>query len=448
MQIEKGDKLYFLGIGGIGMSALARYFHAAGAEIHGYDKTRSIITESLENEGMVIHYTDSPELIPEDLRLAVYTPAIPKDLTEYQTLLQSGKPLMKRAEVLGTISRNIPTIAVAGTHGKTTVSSMIAHLLAQAGKPFTAFIGGIANNFRSNLVIQPNSQWLVVEADEYDRSFLQLKPHIAIVNSMDADHLDIYGSPEEMQETYRLFASSAGQGGKLIYRRGLPLSSISENSQVFALDEPADFSAQNIRVEKELFRFTIKTPAGDFETALGMPGHHNVLNALAATAACMTAGISPETIAAALPAYKGVWRRFDIIINRPDFLYVDDYAHHPEELRAAIETARNLRPCRHLTGIFQPHLFSRTRDFMDGFARSLALLDRLILLDIYPARELPIEGISSEVLLRKVPMKDKILLSPNEAIAFVKTHPTDVLMTLGAGDIDRMVEPLRKLFTE
>ncbi|MCE1202405.1 MAG: UDP-N-acetylmuramate--L-alanine ligase [Bacteroidia bacterium] len=446
MNIGKGDIVYFLGIGGIGMSALARYFKAAGAEIYGYDKTPTALTESLEQEGMHIHYDDRPDLIPAKIALIVYTPAVPKTLKEFGFLSASGRPMMKRAEVLGAISRTIPTIAVAGTHGKTTVSSMIAHILKEAGVSFTAFIGGIANNFGSNLVLNPSSEWLVVEADEYDRSFLQLHPQISVVTSMDPDHLDIYGSREAMEDTYRSFAAKIKQEGTLIHRLGLPLEKTKTDTLTFALEKVADFSAHDIRVENDCFEFSMQTPDGIYTTHIVVPGHHNVLNALAATAACYAAGVEPLATAEALPRYKGVWRRFDIIVRRPDFIYIDDYAHHPEELRAAITTARKLRPGKHLTGIFQPHLYSRTRDFMDGFAQSLALVDRLILLDIYPARELPIDGISSSKLLDKVALKDKMLLSMDEAIDFVRTHPTDVLMTLGAGDIDRMVAPLKIMF--
>ena len=446
MNIGKGDIVYFLGIGGIGMSALARYFQCFGAEIHGYDKTATALTDSLQSEGMQIHFDDRPDLIPAKTSLIVYTPAVPKTLKEFQVLSASGKPMMKRAEVLGSISRIMPTIAVAGTHGKTSVSSMIAHILHQAGVPFTAFIGGIANNFHSNLVLHPHSRWLVVEADEYDRSFLHLRPHIAVVTSMDPDHLDIYGNHENMVANYRSFAGNVIGNGHLILRHGLQITHDKARCQFFAIGKEADFTAEDIQIENDRYRFTMHTPAGTYPASLSSPGQHNVLNALAAAAACMAAGIEASTIAAALTTYKGVRRRFDIIINYPDFLYIDDYAHHPEELKAAIGTARSIRPGKHLTGIFQPHLYSRTRDFMDGFAESLSMLDRLILLDIYPARELPIDGISSAGLLEKVRLNDKILLTMDEALSFLKNNPTEVLMTLGAGDIDRMVLPLKSMF--
>lgn len=446
MIANKGDILYFIGIGGIGMSALARYFLALGAQIHGYDKTPTPLTESLQREGMQIHFDDRPELIPSETKFVIYTPAVPATLNEFRTLKNSGKPMMKRAEVLGAISKAMPTIAVAGTHGKTTVSSMIAHILQHSGIPLTAFIGGIANNFGSNLVLNSNSQWLVVEADEYDRSFLHLMPQIAVITSMDPDHLDIYGSQEQMELTYRNFAARVPAQGRLIHRQGLPVNNTEAACITFSVNSDADFTAHNIRVEDDRFFFDMKFNGGSHPANIRIPGHHNVLNALAAAAVCMVAGVSPEAISSALSVYTGVWRRFDIIVNKPDFLYIDDYAHHPEELKAAIITARSLRPGKHLTGIFQPHLFSRTRDFMDGFAQSLSMLDELILLDIYPARELPIEGVSSQILLEKVSLRNKRLLSMEEAMDYLKEHPTEVLMTLGAGDIDRMVAPLKKIF--
>lgn len=448
MNPGKGDILYFLGIGGIGMSALARYFQWTGASIYGYDKTPSPITDSLMREGMHIHFDDRPDLIPAKTTMVIYTPAIPSTLKEFITLKASGIPMMKRAEVLGSISRSMPTIAVAGTHGKTTVSSMIAHIIHEAGIPITAFIGGIANNFGSNLVLNKQSQWLVVEADEYDRSFLHLKPQLAVITSMDPDHLDIYGSKESMVETYSRFAATVPKEGKLIIRKGLEVGVEETGLMTFTIAEDADFSVGDIRVLDDKFYFTVHTPAGSFDTSLGMPGNHNILNALAATAACMQAGIEPAVIARALPKFKGVWRRFDIIINRPGMLYIDDYAHHPEELKAAINTVRSLRPQKNITGIFQPHLYSRTRDFMDDFAQSLALLDQLILLDIYPAREQPIEGVSSAVLLEKVPIRNKMLLNMEQTINYLRQHPSEVVMTLGAGDIDRLVAPLKKMLEE
>jgi UDP-N-acetylmuramate--alanine ligase len=442
----KGDILYFLGIGGIGMSALARYFQSLGAQIHGYDKTPTWLTESLQAEGMTIHFDDRPDLIPDNTKLVIYTPAVPDTLHEFKALKGSGKLMMKRAEVLGAISRTLPTIAIAGTHGKTTVSSMIAHILQAAGISCTAFIGGISNNFGSNLVLHSNSQWLVVEADEYDRSFLQLSPQITVITSMDPDHLDIYGSREQMEHTYHSFAAGTPKHGRLIFKKELHLKANGIPTSTFSLSAEADLTAKNLHLADDKFFFDLKLNHGSYPTNIQVPGNHNVLNALAASAACIAAGIEPSVIAAVLPEYRGVKRRFDIIVKKPDFLYIDDYAHHPEELKAAIGTARALRPGKHLTGIFQPHLFSRTRDFMEGFAQSLSMLDELILLDIYPAREQPIKGISSEKLLEKVSLDKKILLSMEEAITYLQAHPTDVLMTLGAGDIDRMVEPIKTIF--
>lgn len=446
MKFGAKHTIYFLGIGGIGMSALARYFLLQGARIFGYDKTRTALTQQLELEGMTIHFEDDISLIPSRIDLVIYTPAIPADHKGFQYLLNQGVKMMKRAEVLGELSKDLPTIAIAGTHGKTTITSMLAHILAASGKPITAFIGGIANNFSNNFVQHPHAEWFVVEADEFDKSFLNLRPDIAVISSMDADHLDIYGSHSKMLENYARFADNVNQKGCVMLKYGLNLS-LNTHKITYGLDADADVFAQNIRVENGRFVFELCASGQITEVRMLVPGRHNIENALAASAVALHIGIELKAISDALDTYRGVYRRFDIRINSPKIVYIDDYAHHPEELRACISAARELFPDRKITGIFQPHLFTRTRDFMDGFSESLSLLDELILLDIYPARELPIPGVTSNILLESVKLEKKYLKSKDELIAYLEENSPDVLLTLGAGDIDQLVEPIQKLFT-
>lgn len=448
MEYGKEHTIYFLGIGGIGMSALARYFHYHGANVLGYDRISTPLTQKLEKEGIKVHYKDQPDQLPEKIDLVIYTPAIPHDLGEFVSLKKSGVPLMKRAAVLGAITKNIPTIAVGGTHGKTTITSMIAHLLHEATGKVTAFIGGLANNFKSNLVLTDQPDWIVVEADEFDKSFLQLQPMITLLSSMDPDHLDIYGSEEEMIMTYRQFIKKTLPQGKVIAHYGLKTGATS-NEITYGINPQADIFAQNIHIREGRFYFEIVSKHfGIAATSLALPGRYNIENALAATAAALEAGIGLQQIASAIQSYSGVWRRFDIRINKPDFVFIDDYAHHPKELQSCIEAAREMYPGKKITGIFQPHLFSRTRDLLEGFAISLGLLDEVILLEIYPARELPIEGITSSLLLQKINCNKKVLLQKNEVLNYLIANPTDVLLTLGAGDIDKIVEPIQKHFEQ
>jgi UDP-N-acetylmuramate--alanine ligase len=360
---------------------------------------------------------------------------------------QKGYPLMKRAEVLGMLTQNIPTIAIAGTHGKTTITSMVAHILHEAGIKITAFIGGIANNFGSNLVLSHESEFMVVEADEYDKSFLLLHPDIAVISSMDADHLDIYQDHTKMLQHYNQFASRIKKDGILIHKAGLPIDN-DLNSITYNSDKPAHFYAQNIRVEKGSFVYEWLVPNHKpITVSMKVPGRHNIENALAASAVAMQIGLSPEIIAEALGNYKGVWRRFDIKIETASHVYIDDYAHHPEELKACINAVKELYPNEKITGIFQPHLFTRTRDFLLEFAQSLNLLDELILLEIYPARELPIEGITSKTLLDICESPKKNLIAKQDILEFISKKRPKILLTVGAGDIDQIVEPLQKMIS-
>ena len=431
-----------LGIGGIGMSALARYYHSKGYTVAGYDRTPSQLTQQLENEGMAIHYEDNPTLLPALIDFVVYTPAVPKDLKELEALQQNDIKIMKRSEALGLVSEQHFTIAVAGTHGKTTTTAMVAHILHACGKDTTAFIGGIANNFNSNLLLgQADDSIMVVEADEYDHSFLRLHPNISIINSIDADHLDIYGDKQHLVAGFNDFAQLTD--GKVIVKEGLAIHT--DHGIRFGFGDSCDYRAEIIKSEKGVTDFIIHSEGQRTEVKLPMAGNHNVLNATAAFIAARQVGIEPETIAEALATFKGVKRRFDIRVNNEKHCYIDDYAHHPEEIRSCLTAVKASFPEKRLTLIFQPHLFSRTRDFMDEFASVLALADELILLDIYPARELPIEGITSKALLDKVQMNDKHICQKSELISLIDSKKPELLVTMGAGDIDRFVEPLEKM---
>ena len=447
-------KVYFIGIGGIGMSALARYFKSKGCEVCGYDRTETALTRNLESEGIAVHYADDIGSIPQSFKtdketvLVVFTPAVPASHSELQWFKDMNYRMMKRSEVLGMISQSKETIAVAGTHGKTSVSTMIAHLLTTADVGCDAFLGGISKNYKSNLLLAEGSRCVVAEADEYDHSFLRLHPHIAVVTAMDADHLDIYGTHEAMKEAFAQFVMQITMGGILLIKHGLTLP-VPEKVRTFtySLDNSnADFYAENIRVEDGRYLFTLRTPQGIIsDIRIGIPGLVNVENGIAAMAATILAGADAKKIKAGMASFKGIQRRFDERFCTDKMVYIDDYAHHPEELRFTIESVRKLYPDRRITGIFQPHLYSRTRDFADEFAQSLSLLDSLILLDIYPAREEPIEGVTSKIIFDKVTIEDKYLCSKNEVINMLNKMETGVLLTLGAGDIDTLVEPIEKM---
>ena len=450
MELKNLKTVYFLGIGGIGMSALARYFKANGSIVCGYDKTPTPLTTELQNEGIDVHFDENISAIPSNTDLVIYTPAIPKDHKELIHILEIGLPIKKRAEVLGMITKQTTTIAIAGTHGKTTITSLVSHILKQSDKAITAFMGGISKNYDTNFLLSPNSDITVVEADEFDRSFLTLFPDVAIISSMDADHLDIYGSKEYLVESFELFAGQIKKGGKLILKKGLTIPE-NENFKIFYYslnDVTADFYASNITLVEGKYHFELmhkNENCGTFN--FGFPGLHNVENAVAAIASAITIGIDISKIKKAIASYIGVKRRFDKRVDLADVVYIDDNAHHPEELGACITSVRNIYQGKKITGIFQPHLFSRTRDFADEFAKSLNLLDELILLDIYPARELPIDGITSQMLLDKVTIENKILVSKEELIPEVLKRKLEVLLTLGAGDIDQLVMPIEKSIT-
>jgi UDP-N-acetylmuramate--alanine ligase len=445
MKLDGLKKIYFVGIGGIGMSALARYFNSLGIEVFGYDKVETVLTKNLVAEGMHIHYEDDVRQIPTGIDLVVYTPAIPKTHQELNYFLEQNYPVKKRAEVLGIISKNRKTIGVAGTHGKTTTSAILTHVLRSCGVDCTAFLGGIAANFDSNFVAG-QSEWVVMEADEFDRSFLHLYPELAIITSMDADHLDIYGDEASMHQTFYDYAKQVQN--TLYYKYDLPLES-NHNKDITLRSygiEAGSARAMNVRAEAPYFVFDWQD--GDHvikDLKFTLPGNHNVLNATAAIAIAKQLGCEDEKIRAALFSFKGIKRRFEFIIDKAEQVYIDDYAHHPEELKAAIQAAKTLYPDRTITGVFQPHLFSRTKDFAAEFAIALDLLDVTILLDIYPARELPMEGVSSAIIFDKMKSNHKVLIEKEALLEELKNRKIDVLMTLGAGDIGALVENISKI---
>lgn len=444
MELSKINRVYFVGIGGIGMSALARYFAKRGVLVCGYDKTRTNLTIALENEGILVSYLDQESVVPVCFvenhpdSLIVYTPAIPKNSNILNHFKENGFILKKRSEVLGIISKEMFCIAVAGTHGKTTTSSMIAHILTDTGFGCTAFLGGITTNYNTNVLYGKNNV-VVVEADEYDRSFLTLHPDVEVITSMDADHLDIYGDESHLHESFYLFADQLKEDGKLFVKDGLPMGGIT-----YSADLNSALKATNIHVKNGNFVFDFEdgyTTIKDLN--LAMPGKHNVENAVAAIGVALSLGIHPKSIKKAVDTFKGVKRRFETLVNTPEHIYIDDYAHHPEELRACFDAVRQLHPDKKLTVIFQPHLFTRTRDFADEFAKVLSTVDELVLLEIYPARELPIEGVNSQMLLDKVTATAKELCGKDLVVAHIKSKKPELLLTVGAGDIDTLVEPLK-----
>lgn len=448
MELENIQRVFLIGIGGIGMSGLARYFKKRGCVVCGYDKTGTPLTESLMNEGIPVVFMDDEDSIQvsflenDSNTLVIYTPAIPSDSKILNFFKEGGYTMKKRSEVLGIISKGMFTIAIAGTHGKTTTSSIVAHVLKDSGYDCSAFLGGIATNYNSNVLFGDNNT-MVVEADEYDRSFLTLHPDIAIVTSMDADHLDIYGDKSHLVDSFKQFTSQLKEGGRLIYRQGLDLS----HGKTYSANVVADIQAVNVQIKEGSFFFDFKNANGIIENIqLGLPGLHNIENAVAAIEVALHLGISADKIRNALANFLGVKRRFEYVVKSPEHIYIDDYAHHPEELRACIQAVKSLYPNKKLTAIFQPHLFSRTRDFADGFAEVLAMIDDLIMLDIYPARELPIEGVNSAMILDKINNPKKQILSKQDAIEYVRANKPELLLTVGAGDIDTLIQPLKTIF--
>jgi UDP-N-acetylmuramate--alanine ligase len=455
MDLQDIRSVYFLGIGGIGMSALARWFVLQGATVAGYDRTPTPLTGELTGEGMKIHFEEDLRAVPKKTDLVVVTPAIPKEHRELQHFIKNGIPVLKRSEVLGMICSRFRTIAVAGTHGKTTTSTLIAHMLKNAGIPHLAFLGGIAKNYGTNFLASGktagNEPWCVVEADEFDRSFLQLSPDIAIITSSDADHLDVYGTHGQLLDSFSEFTTRIRKGGTLILKTGTGVVPLNPGANVltYSLKGKADFHASRMSIEDGEFHFDLATPHGTEKGYIsGMPGSFNVENAIAATVAATVAGLTGDQARDALKTYQGVRRRFDLQISRPGLIYIDDYAHHPEELRACITAVRELHPGKKITGVFQPHLYSRTRDFADGFAEALSLLDTLILLPIYPARERPICGVTSKMIYDKVNLQKKMMTGKSELISDLKQCRPEILLTLGAGDIDQLVNPIVNAFAK
>lgn len=455
LNINQFDRAYFIGVGGIGMSALARYFNQQGWKVAGYDKTETPLTLNLAKEGIEVHYEDFGPSLPEAFQnkektLVIYTPAIPANFGELLYVQYNEFTVKKRAEVLGMITRDSKALGVAGTHGKTTTSTMLAHLLNESDLKCNAFLGGISTNFNSNFV-SGDSNLTVIEADEFDRSFLQLNPFASIITSTDADHLDIYGSTDVFLEGFKEYAKRIDPNGFLVRHVSVDLTH--QNTITYSLDLDADFSGSNPRFENDCFLIDLKTPDQLWENIeLGVPGLHNAENAIACIALCLQLGLSEETIREGLKTFSGVKRRFEYHVRSKDFVYIDDYAHHPTEINALVSSIRLLYPDHKITGVFQPHLFTRTRDFFDEFAEELSQLDEVILLPIYPAREEPIAGITSDALLNKMANIDKKVLTPSEAVQHVSSNSRklsgrNVVLTLGAGDIDRIVPLLKNAFT-
>lgn len=439
--------LYFLGIGGIGMSALARYFLKQGCQIHGYDLTLSPLTRRLEAEGMKIHYSEDISCIPEHVDKVIYTPAIPKSNAELVFFKNKGIALNKRAEVLGEISRRMFTIAVSGTHGKTSITAMIAHILRTAELPLLAFIGGISKNLDSNVFISDHPEYLVVEADEFDRSMLKLEPNLAVVTSMDADHLDVYRDLAEIHSTFRIFARQLRKDGRLIVHEKLTIFENEFPGRVtYGLSKDAKIFAAGIQIKEGKFCFGVwEGQQLLMDLRLKISGLHNVENALAAVAVAREIKIEPGIIKKALECFTGVERRFDFRIQRPGLVYIDDYGHHPVEIKATIDAARTLFPGKKISAVFQPHLYTRTRDLADEFATALSGLDRVFLLDIYPAREEPIPGVTSGMILEKIKTEEKYLFDKKAFLKFLETDDPEVLISLGAGDIGMMVKDIERI---
>ncbi len=450
-----GGRIYFIGIGGIGMSALARYFNAKNVTVSGYDKTETALTKQLAAEGIRVHYEDNIEFIDTDAQLIVYTPAVPKDHAELNYYLAHNYAVVKRSDVLGAITGSSFNICVAGTHGKTTTSAMVAHILQHSGYGCNAFLGGIAVNYNSNF--WPSEKNVcVVEADEYDRSFLKLSPDVAIITAMDADHLDIYGTAENVEQAFIDFSTKLKDGGLLLSKFGLSRTAALKASHHLTYhlnDVKANVCAANIKMNNGSYRFDIiyKNPVAISwklnEVELNMGGMHNIENMIAAIAVAHHLNIEDEKIKAAVSSFKGVKRRFEYIVKNEKQIFIDDYAHHPDELKALLTGAKKLFPDKKCTIIFQPHLFSRTKDFADGFAESLDSADEIILLPIYPARELPMEGVNSEMILNKMKSTNKKVLHKTEILDWIKNSKTELLITAGAGDIDTVVEPIKKILT-
>lgn len=461
MTLDNIHNVYFLGIGGIGMSALARWFGANGYVVSGYDRTVTELTQKLEGEGIEVHYDDDVVHIPEAVMndptntLVVYTPAIPKDHKEYNYLVDKNYTIMKRSEVLGHLTHSMFTVAVAGTHGKTTTSSMIAHLLRSAGKNCTAFVGGIMTNYDTNLIIgdKKDDAIMVVEADEFDRSFLTLHPDVAVITAVDADHLDIYGTAADLQDSFRAFIDNIKARGQLFIEESaadkINLKNLDHLTVTTYGLSRGDISAESLGVEDARFTFDYHGDQLAIDgLSLGLPGYHNVENAVAAISVVHQINMDADIIREGVQTYVGVKRRFEYVLREDNLTFIDDYAHHPRELEALISSVRKLLPGKRITAVFQPHLYTRTRDFAEGFSQSLDLADEVILLDIYPARELPIEGVTSAMLLEGMQLPYKELCSKENLLKLLANKELEVLLTIGAGDIDKLVQPIKELLQE
>lgn len=451
INLSSFKSIYFLGIGGIGMSALARYFKSKGFDVNGYDKTQTPLTDNLDNEGIGVHFEDLGERVKELVgelseTLVVLTPAIPKDMQEWNWLKEAGYTILKRSEVLGVITQNSKGLCVAGTHGKTTTSTLLAHILTHTGHECNAFLGGISSNYNTNYLPSLTSDYTVIEADEFDRSFLRLSPFASVITSNDPDHLDIYGDEANFLEGFQQYANLIDKEGVLVLKKGLKLTS-NATIKTYAINEEADFVGSNLRVENGFQVVDVSFENQSWKTViLGLPGIHNAENALACIAMCHFLGLTEEEIRSGLASFKGVKRRFEYHVREKECVYIDDYAHHPTEIHSLISSVRLLYPNQKITAVFQPHLFSRTKDFMEGFASELGKVDELILMPIYPARELPIEGVTSEVLKERIENLNVSILTHNEVLLRLNNQAKGVFLTIGAGDIDRLILPLKKQF--
>ncbi len=454
MDLNALHSVYFVGIGGIGMSALAQWFHEAGLYVAGYDKTPSEITSNLEQSGINISFTDAVEAIPDRFKsdpekvLIVYTPAIPSTHLGLKYFFSNNYEVVKRSQALGILVKDKNSIAVAGTHGKTSVSSTLAYILSCTKQSCSAFLGGVVKKLKGNVVINPESELVVVEADEFDRSFLTLYPQIAIITAIDADHLDIYENKEQIVEAFEQFVAQVKPGGKVIIKKGVQFD-YSVNNKVtyytYSITEKADFYTSNIHLENDKYCFNLVTPITTIkDLRLGVPGLYNLENAVAALAAAILSGADTNELVIALQSYNGVKRRFDIQLQSSNVTLIDDYAHHPAEIEACVNSIRHQYPNKKITGIFQPHLFTRTRDFANEFAESLDLLDEVILMPIYPARELPIEGVTSHIIFDKMNLKVKTICEYNMVEEAVLSANSEIILIMGAGDIDRLVQPIKQ----
>lgn len=445
--MKKRESVYFLGIGGIGMSALARYFKAKGFDVAGYDRTSTLLTKELEAEGISIHYNDDVALIPELYKdpqntMVVYTPAVPADMSELVWFREHKFNVCKRSQALGEVTRMQQAICVSGTHGKTTTSTMIAHLLHNSSVKCNAFLGGISKNFDRNLLLSNESDLVVIEADEYDRSFFTLTPYMAVVTAVDADHLDVYGTEKEYRAGFEEFVSLICPDGVLLMKENLPISPrLQKGVKIYTYSiEKGDFHAENIRIGGGEIIFDFVGPDVRIaDVQLGVPVYVNLENGIAAMAMAWMNGVSEKELKTAMATFAGVKRRFDFHIKRDDIVFLDDYAHHPEELKSSIESVRKLYSDKKLSVVFQPHLYTRTRDLADEFSEALSLADEVYLLDIYPAREEPIEGVTSQMLLNKVQVGEKRVFSKEEFLAFTDQHSFEVLLMAGAGDLDLLI---------